>query len=217
MNGAGAIARLDGASRVRAPSGADVEAAGLPSFAFGDRGVMWWATLGVMAIEGTVFALAVLVYFYVRTRVSEWPPGVRPPSLLWGTVNLAIMVASLAPNFYTKRAAERYDLRGVRVGMVLCVIFASAFIAVRALEFTALNVRWDTNAYGSAVWMLIGLHTTHLVTDFLDTAVLAVLMFTGPLEGKRFVDVSENAFYWYFVVASWVPIYAVVYLAPFFL
>jgi cytochrome c oxidase subunit 3 len=41
--------------------------------------------------------------------------------------------------------------------------------------------------------------------------VLAVLMFTGPLEGKRFVDVSENAMYWYFVVGSWLPIYAVIY------
>jgi heme/copper-type cytochrome/quinol oxidase subunit 3 len=35
----------------------------------------------------------------------------------------------------------------------------------------------------------------------------------GPLEGKRFVDVSENALYWYFVVLSWLPIYAVIYWA----
>ena len=47
-----------------------------------------------------------------------------------------------------------------------------------------------------------------------DTAVLDVLFFTGPLEGKRFSDVSENALYWYFVVLSWLPIYAVVYWAP---
>jgi cytochrome c oxidase subunit III len=44
--------------------------------------------------------------------------------------------------------------------------------------------------------------------------VLDVLFFTGPLEGRRYVDVSENARYWYFVVLSWLPIYAVVYLAP---
>jgi heme/copper-type cytochrome/quinol oxidase subunit 3 len=61
---------------------------------------------------------------------------------------------------------------------------------------------------------LLGLHTTHLVTDVADSVVLAVLMFTGPLEGSRFADVSENAMYWYFVVAAWVPIYAILYLAP---
>ena len=44
--------------------------------------------------------------------------------------------------------------------------------------------------------------------------VLTALMHTGPIEGTRFVDVSENALYWYFVVMSWLPIYAVIYLVP---
>ena len=60
----------------------------------------------------------------------------------------------------------------------------------------------------------MGLHTAHLLIDTVDTLVLAVLMHTGPLEGKRFADVSENAVYWYFVVLSWLPIYFVIYWAP---
>ena len=52
------------------------------------------------------------------------------------------------------------------------------------------------------------------MTDVLDTTVLAALMFLGPIEEKRFVDVSENAFYWYFVVLAWLPIYGVIYWAP---
>jgi cytochrome c oxidase subunit I+III len=74
---------------------------------------------------------------------------------------------------------------------------------------------WDADAYGSVVWLLLGLHTTHLVTDVYDTVVLAaVLFFSRPLEGRRHVDVAENSLYWYFVVWSWLPIYAVIYLAP---
>ena len=37
---------------------------------------------------------------------------------------------------------------------------------------------WDQNAYGSIVWVLLGLHTTHLLTDVGDTLVLTALMFT---------------------------------------
>lgn len=195
----------------------DVDAAALPSFGYGHRSPMWWGTAGVAAIEGTVFALAIMMYFYVRTRVAVWPPGVLPPDMLWGTVNTLVLLASLVPNHYTKKAAERRDLHAVRVGMVVCIGFALVFLFVRVLEFMSLNVRWDTNAYGSAVWFLLGLHTTHLVTDFYDTVVLGVLMFTGPIEGKRFVDVSENAMYWNFVVLAWLPIYAVIYVAPRFL
>jgi heme/copper-type cytochrome/quinol oxidase subunit 3 len=73
-------------------------------------------------------------------------------------------------------------------------------------------VLWDTYVYGSLVWFLLGLHTTHLLTDAGDTVVLAALMFTRHARrGKRFSDVSDNAFYWHFVVASWLPIYLLLY------
>jgi cytochrome c oxidase subunit I+III len=194
-----------------------VDAMALPSYGFGHRSLMWWGTLGVIAIEGTVFLLAIAVYLYVWTRTSPWPPDVAPPALTWGTLNLAILLASAVPNAYTKRAAEAHDLRRTRIGMLVCLAFAVAFLVVRGVEFATLNVRWDSNAYGSAVWALLVLHTTHLVTDAYDSIVLAALLHTGPLESRRFVDVAENAFYWHFVVAAYVPIYAVIYLASRFL
>jgi heme/copper-type cytochrome/quinol oxidase subunit 3 len=200
---------------VTARAGFEVfDASALPSYAFGHRGLMWWATMGVCLIESTVFALALFVYFYLRTLATDWPPAVDPPSLLFGTLNTAVLLASAIPNEWTRRMARREDLGKVRIGLVVCLAFAAAFLALRVFEFRALNVGWDTNAYGSIVWMLLGLHTAHLVTDVLDTAVLAALMFTGPLEGRRFVDVSENAEYWWFVVLAWLPIYVVVYLVP---
>jgi heme/copper-type cytochrome/quinol oxidase subunit 3 len=186
----------------------------LPSFGFSHRSLMWWGTAGLMAIESTVFALAIVMYFYLRVHVERWPPSTPPPDLFWGTLNTAILVASAWPNHLAKRAAERLDRRGVQVWLTVCLAFGMAFLAVRMLELDALNVRWDSDAYGSIVWLLMALHTTHLLTDTWDTTVLDVLFFTGPLEGKRYVDVSENALYWYFVVLSWLPIYAVVYLAP---
>jgi cytochrome c oxidase subunit 3 len=183
----------------------------LPTFGFGHRSPMWWGTMCLVAIESTVFALAIMSYFYLRSHAGAWPMSGLPPDLLWGTLNTAIMVGSMVPNHFAKRAAERLDLKKVRLWMSVCMLVSVAFLAVRVLEFTTLNTHWDSDAYGSIVWMLMALHTTHLITDAYDSLVLTVLMFTGPLEGKRFVDVSENAGYWYFVVLSWIPIYAVIY------
>ena len=89
--------------------------------------------------------------------------------------------------------------------------FGVALCVVRWFEFTALNVRWDDGAYGSTVWVLLGLHTFNLVTDVADTFVLTAVTYAKPLEGKRFVDIAENCGYWYFVVLTWLPIYAVIY------
>ena len=191
--------------------GSALDVAELPTIVFSHRSLMWWGTLGVMAIETTVFALAVMAYFYLRSHQATWPLTALPPDLRWGTINTVILVVSFLPAHLAKRAAERLDLEGVRMWLVISLVFGVAFTFVRALEFTTLNVRWDSNAYGSVVWLLLGLHTTHIVTDLLDTLVLTVLFFTGPLDGKRYVDVSENSFYWYFVVAAWLPIYFVIY------
>ena len=183
----------------------------LPTVVFGHRSLMWWGTLGIMAIEGTVFALSIMAYFYLRSHQATWPITSLPPDLLWGTTNLVVMLASFVPAHLAKKAAEALKLRQVQVWLVVSTLFGIAFCVIRALEFATLNVRWDSNAYGSVVWLLLGLHTTHIVTDLLDTVALTVLFFTGPLDGKRYVDVSENSFYWYFVVVAWLPIYFVIY------
>ena len=49
----------------------------LPTHAFGHRSVMWWATMCMIAIEGTAFALAITSYLYLKGRVPHWPPGRR--------------------------------------------------------------------------------------------------------------------------------------------
>ena len=211
---AAAMARREASAPAARAVGKALDVTELPSFAFSHRSLMWWGTLGLMAIEGMVFALAIISYFYLRTHADRWPMSTPPPALLWGTLNTIVLVASMLPNHLANRAAERLDRRGVQLWISVCLGAAVLFLVIRAFEFAHLNCRWDTDAYGSIVWLLLGLHTFHLVTDTWDTGVLLTLFFTGPLEGKRYVDVSENALYWYFVVLSWLPIYAVVYLGP---
>jgi heme/copper-type cytochrome/quinol oxidase subunit 3 len=87
-------------------------------------------------------------------------------------------------------------------------------LIVRYFEFPALRVAWSDSAYGSITVALLGLHTAHLITDLIDTIVLTVLMFTRHAHGRRFVDSAENAIYWNFVVAAWLPIYALIYFFP---
>jgi cytochrome c oxidase subunit 3 len=194
-----------------------VDVSNLPSFAFGHRSILWWATLGMCLIEGTAFVLLAAAYIFLKWRVPDWPPGVAAPQLGWATATTAIVLMSIIPNELTKRAAEKLDARGVRVWICVTTVFALATCVTRAFEFTALNCWWDTNAYGSIVWTLLGVHTAHLLTDLADTIVLAVMFFVAPLDANRFVDASENAFYWYFVVFTWLPIYGLLYISPYFL
>ncbi len=192
----------------------ELNVAELPSVVFGNRSLIWWGTMGLMLIEGTMFAITVASYFFLRTRSSDWPPGLMPPRVTAGTINLIIFLLSVSPAIWAQKVAERADLFMTRIAVVVMSLIGIVNIVVRVYEFPSLMSTWDANAYASITWMLLGLHTVHLATDWFDTVVLFVLMLTDKVEGRRFMDTSENSDYWYFVVFTWLPIYAVIYFAP---
>lgn len=192
-----------------------LDLSGLPSYGKDTASITWWGTLAFMLIEGTGFALVIAVYFYLMSLAPVWPIDASPPDLLPGTIVTVILVASLIPNLLVSRWAANNDLRKVRIGMVVMSLLGIAPLIVRIFEFPALGISWDRNAYGSIVWTMLGLHTAHILTDLIDTLVLAALMFTRHgTNPKRFGDVQDNAMYWNFVVVTWLPIYACIYWVP---
>jgi cytochrome c oxidase subunit 3 len=188
---------------------------GLPRYGFGPRTLTWWGTLGFMALEGTGFLLAIGAYLYLMTLAPKWPLDAPQPNHWPGTVVTILLLLSVPLNRTLDKWARAQDMRKVQLGLLGMSLFGIAPLIIRCFEFAAVNVRWDTNAYGSVVWFLLGLHTTHLLTDVADTLVLAVLMFRPEGQsGRRFGDVSDNAFYWDFVVLTWLPIYFTLYWVP---
>jgi cytochrome c oxidase subunit 3 len=181
----------------------------------GTASMTWWGTLAFMLIEATGFALAIAVYLYLMSVAAIWPINAPRPDLLPGTIVTLLLLASLVPNYLVGRWAEQRNLFKVQVGLVVMSILAIAPLIVRIFEFKALNISWDSNAYGSIVWTLLGLHSTHIITDLVDTLVLAVLMFTRHGNNpRRFGDTQDNAMYWNFVVVAWLPIYGCIYWIP---
>ncbi len=186
----------------------------LDTYGFGHRSIMWWGTISFMMIEGMGFLLACGAYLYLRGQTGAWPPSSPPPGLLWSGLLTLLLLASCIPNFWLDRQAHAERRGGVRLGLILMSLVGLAAAGLRAFELTTLNERWDHNAYGSIVWALMLLHSTHIVTDVYDTLVLTVVVHTDAVDGKRFSDVSDNALYWYFVVLTWLPIYALIYWSP---
>ena len=187
----------------------------LPLHGLGSASPTWWGTLAFMLLEGTGFALAVAIYLYLYTLSLEWPLGAPVPDLGPGTILTVMLLLSVVPNLKLARWAKQRELFKVLIGLIVMSIAAILPLIPRWYEFPALHTLWDSNAYGSITWVLLGLHTTHVLTDLGDTLVLTVLMFTrhGPNK-KRFGDVGDNAMYWNFVVVAWLPIYACIYWVP---
>src|SRR4051812_2775767 len=186
----------------------------LPPYGFGPRSGPWWGAMAFMALEGMGFAIAIATYLYLYAVNPQWPISSPPPDLWPGTAETIVFVVSVIPNELTNRVAKRLDLRGVRIGLIVMSAIGVALLVLRGFHFAHLNTRWDLDAYGSVVWLVLALHTVHLATDLGDTVVLTVLMFTRHATPRRFSDVSDNVFYWNFVVIAWLPLYALLYWTP---
>ncbi len=193
----------------------DIDASGLPEVAFGHRAPLFWGVVGLIAIESTMLVLLAATYLYLRGESGRWPPVAfgAPVQVLAG-VEVAVLLLSAVPNHLLSAAAVRGDLPAVRRWLVVVGAMGAAFVALRAVELSRLPFRWDLDAYASTVWCLLGLNLLHAATGVLENAVLAALSFLGPFEQKHRVDAQLGALLWYFVVASWAPLYALVYLAP---
>ncbi len=194
---------------IRRPLTLDVS--GLPSVAFGRRNTTWLANVFYMAIEGMMFALMFAVYFYLRTRSTNWPPGHLPPDLKYGALNAVVFMVSILPAWIVKRRAPEGDRMAVRNGLLILALFALAATALRVFEFSALNCRWTDDAYSSAVWVLIGMHSGHLATELIETMVLLAISFTPKMEGTRLADAAINSDYWYFVVVTGLMVNLLIY------
>lgn len=182
---------------------------------FGHRSLMWWGTLGFMVIEGWTTALLVVSYLYLRQNYDAWPPlRTRYPSLLIPTINLAIMLVSFVPTYLAALAAKRLEEAAVKRWLVISSVVIAPIVVLRWWELWAINTRWDTNAYGTAAWVIVGFHTSLLILDVADTWGLTLFYFIKRMPLKAFSDTADNSFYWYFTVGIWIPIYLIVYVGP---
>ena len=187
----------------------------LPTEVFGSGNITWWAALGGEIIEGFVLVLAVFAYFYLRHEAPDWPPLHTPlPSLRAPTINLILMAVSILPAWWAARAARNEDRFNTAIGLVLHTLIGTAILVVRYYECRALNVRWDTNAYGSIAWALLFSHGYMALFDVFDTAGLAILCLRLEPEQQHYADVGDNSFFWYFVLTTWIPLYVLVFLSP---
>ena len=192
-----------------------IDVSHLPTMAFGQRDPLWWGVVGMIAIESTVFVLLFATYFYIRGNYAQWPPsGIPAISQKLAALNMGVMLLSCLPTHWANKAALKRSLRGMRWGLIVSGVMGLAFIAIRLVEFNYLGFRWDSHAYGSVFFTILGLHTTHTIAGSLENFVIGALLFIGPVEEKHLVDVRVNGMYWYFIVASWLPTYLILFLDP---
>jgi cytochrome c oxidase subunit III len=195
--------------------GAVIDVRPLPNLVSGSRAPIWWGIVLLLAIESTVFGTLIASYFYLKMGEPNWPPaGIKDPDLLLPTINTLVLVASSIPMYLADSGVTKGKLGRLRWGLAGALVFAIVFLVLKVVEYSAVEYAWDDHAYGSIVWLIIGFHSAHVISLVLKTLVMLALAWRGYFNERRTLGITVNGLYWHFVVAVWVPLYAVLYWSP---
>ncbi len=178
------------------------------------------ARLGMLvflAFEGMFFAGLIGMFLVFRLGSQFWPPVGQPRlPILVTWANTAILLFSSWTMRNGLRAMRKGDRDGLTTGLSWTALLGTAFLIVQGSEWLRLirhGLTLSAGIYGATFYTVIGCHGLHVLG-----AVIWLLIARIGLRDKRFwarrqVGVELCGMYWYFVVALWPVLFALVYLS----
>ena len=134
-----------------------VDVAELPTVVFGQRGLLWWGTVGFAVIESMTLILSIATYFYLRRNFDSYPPLTYPqPDWVVPSIGALLFLLTLIPAYVLKHSGDEARRSGTKRWLIVLSVCSLVLCGVRALDFVALRVLWMTSAYGSVTWVLLG-------------------------------------------------------------
>lgn len=186
----------------------------------GGRPLGWWGMVLGVVTEATLFALLLLVWFYLAVQAEQWPPAQIPePELTRSGIRSGLLLLSSVTLSWGERGIRRGQRNRLLVGLVLTLLLAAVFMAGHVQEMIRLpsEYTWATNAYGSTRYTILNFHAVHLAVGMAMLLFALFAALRGRFSREEHLDLSVTSIYWHFVDVIWVFVYSSLYLAPHFL
>jgi heme/copper-type cytochrome/quinol oxidase subunit 3 len=166
--------------------------------------------------ETMLFGGFVAAFLVFRLGAPVWPPPYQPrlPVLVTG-VNTLVLLLSGHTMWRALRMLRDRDEAGLVWGLIRTAFLGATFLAVQGYEWVRLltfGLTATSGVYGGTFYTLIGAHALHVLAALLWLLVILARAARGAHPSWEPVGVSVFGMYWFFVVALWPILYAVVYL-----
>jgi cytochrome c oxidase subunit III len=165
-----------------------------------------------LASDVMLFAAFFSAYYVLRGANDPWPPegvDLHVPRALIATLVLASSSFTLVA---ADRALAGDNSRAARRWVLVTAALGAAFAINQLLEYRDLTFGIDDHPYGSAYWMLTGVHGAHVLAGL--GALL--LLFVRLVRARDLARVDPYAggvsLYWHMVDAVWVAVFLTIWV-----
>ncbi|MBB5118598.1 cytochrome c oxidase subunit 3 [Streptomyces eurocidicus] len=172
-----------------------------------------------LSSELMFFAALFAMYFTLRSVMGaeHWKEMASALNLPFSATNTTILVLSSLTCQLGVFAAERGDVKKLRLWFVITFVMGAFFIGGQVFEYTDLvkkdGLSLSSDPYGSVFYLTTGFHGLHVTGG-----LIAFLLVLGrTYAAKRFTHHQATAaivvsYYWHFVDVVWIGLFATIYL-----
>ncbi|MET0327453.1 MAG: cbb3-type cytochrome c oxidase subunit I, partial [Luteimonas sp.] len=187
----------------------------LPTQASARNAPGWWALVGTLLIDGSLFASLVFAYFYLWLNAPAWPAGGAAPTA-WTPMLIALgaLLAAGVAAWRMPAVLRRGRTRAAIGWSVAAIAFGIVALAVQLPELARTVGVPQAHAYGSVVWTLAGFHAVHVVVALLIGGFVALRIHRGHVDGVRCLEARIATGFWRYVVAQGAIAWALLHLFP---
>ena len=188
---------------------AHAEASPVPAGVVAGKVAVWW----FLASEIMVFGGLIATYIVLRLGGSGWGEASHHLSVTLATVNTIVLLTSSYTVVQAFVAAERGDIRALRVNLALTILGGLIFLGLKAVEYTT-EIRAGFTPGAGIFWSfyftMTGLHALHVIGGIVVNGVVLATEGTRVEHPHR---VELAGLYWHFVDVVWIFLFPLLYLA----
>ncbi|MFB4196819.1 aa3-type cytochrome oxidase subunit III [Streptomyces carpaticus] len=171
-----------------------------------------------LSSELMFFAALFAMYFTLRSVMGAefWTDKADTLNVPFALGNTTILVLSSLACQLGVFAAERGDVKKLRLWFVVTFVMGAIFIGGQVTEYVELvheGVSLSSDPYGSAFYLTTGFHGLHVLGG-----LIAFLLVLGrTYAARRFTHEQATSaivvsYYWHFVDVVWIGLFATIYL-----
>ncbi|MGI0114164.1 aa3-type cytochrome oxidase subunit III [Nocardiopsis sp. PBL] len=177
-------------------------------------------TIVWLANELMFFAALFAMYFTIRSVINGNPDlGAWPDTHLnvpWASTITVVLVASSFTAQAGVRAAERGDVKKLRMWFFITFFMGLFFVLGQAYEYYELiaheGLTLQSSPYGSMFYLTTGFHGLHVIGGL----IAFLIMLGRTYAAKRFTHQQATSaivvsYYWHFVDVVWIALFFTIY------
>lgn len=171
-----------------------------------------FGTIVFLASESMLFAGLLAAYYYLRGWIAPWPPAgteLDYPGMALGTGLLALGSITMG---IAQAAATKRRRVVARAMLGLTILAALGFLYLELKDYYTANFTVSSNAYGTVYYVLTGTHIAHVAAGVVLMSAMAIFLRRPAFTREHHAGVEAVAYYWHFVFAVWLALYATIFL-----